>query len=126
LAVYPDQDKVNFQHNDLRRNFSPEINTAVYRIVQEALTNVARYAKVTEVEINIQANEKKLSLTVEDHGSGFDVENLAAKASTGLSGMRERARLLGGWVTIEANAGVGTKVEAEIPLVSESPITRIQ
>jgi signal transduction histidine kinase len=108
--------KVNFEHSGLQRKFNPDINTAVYRIIQEALTNVARYARVTEADIEIRADDEKLSLRVEDRGSGFDVEKLAAKASTGLSGMRERAQLLAGRVAIEAIPGKGTKVVAEIPL----------
>ncbi len=108
--------KVHFEHEGLQRTFSPELNTAVYRIIQEALTNVARYAKVNEVNIRIKVDNDLISLQVEDHGCGFSPAKLSAKSSTGLSGMRERAQLLGGSLMIQTSPGTGTQILAEIPL----------
>jgi signal transduction histidine kinase len=108
--------KINFEHAGLQRNFQPDINTGVYRIIQEALTNVARYAEVNEVDVLIQADDNRISLVVQDQGTGFEVARLAAKASAGLSGMRERAQLLGGTVAIDTSPGKGTRLVAELPL----------
>jgi signal transduction histidine kinase/DNA-binding response OmpR family regulator len=114
------QIKVNFEHSGLQRRFTPETNTAVYRIVQEALTNVARYAKVNEVEVRIWADDSIMSLEVKDRGCGFDVSKLTAKASTGISGMRERAQMLGGNLMINSSTGAGTCLTAEVPILKES------
>lgn len=108
--------KINFEHSGLQRHFQPDINTGVYRIVQEALTNVARYAEVHSVDVCIQADNRNISLVVQDRGTGFDVSKLGAKASAGLSGMRERAQLLGGSIKINASPGNGTRLSAQLPL----------
>ena len=110
------QIKVNFKHTGLQQNFIPEINTAVYRIVQEALTNVARYARVNEVCINLQVANGIIFMKIEDYGSGFDFSRMTGKACAGLSGMRERAHLLGGKLSIKTSPGKGTCITAEIPL----------
>lgn len=108
---------VVFEHSGLDRRFPPEIETAAYRIVQEALTNVARHAKVTEVTARFWANQDSLGLQVEDRGVGFAVgEATAARTSTGLSSMNERAFLLRGRLTVESSPGAGTSLMAELPL----------
>ncbi len=114
------QVKVHFRHNCQEENFRPDINTAVYRIVQEALTNVARHARVKEVNVVIQASPKSVYLKIEDHGCGFEWSRIAKKACIGLSGMRERAELSGGKLTISTSPGNGTCITAEIPT---TPIT---
>jgi signal transduction histidine kinase len=106
---------VNFNHQGLEGKHNPDISTTVYRVVQEALNNVARYAKVTEVDVSIQAQENTINLKIEDRGCGFDIASASAKGSSGLSGMRERAQSVGGILTIEARPGVGTKITAELP-----------
>ncbi len=99
------------------RRFMTEVETAAYRIVQESLTNVARYAGVEQVTVRTWADEHTLNLQVEDSGTGFDVEAaLTAGTSSGLAGMRERANLLGGWLTIESDPGQGTLITAGFPL----------
>ena len=87
------------------------------RLIQEALTNVARHAGVSEVIVQIYVSEGTLSLYVVDTGAGFDVEKaLAAGDSTGLAGMRERADLLDGTLTIDSLPGEGTTVHADLPI----------
>jgi two-component system, NarL family, sensor histidine kinase UhpB len=112
--------RIRFDHRGLDRQLPPPVNTAVYRIVQEALTNIARYAKVDEANIEIVADGDRLSVEITDRGAGFDPEKLLANASTGLSGMRERAHLLGGRLTVETTPGKGTRLSAELPLPPES------
>ncbi|MFQ6101933.1 MAG: PAS domain S-box protein [Anaerolineae bacterium] len=112
--------RVVFKHAGLEgRRFVPEVETAAYRIVQEALTNVARHAGVSEVTARLWADQDTLGVQIEDQGTGFDVESaLAAGTSSGLSGMHERAALLSGQLTVESAPGAGTRLTAEFPLTA--------
>lgn len=112
--------RVNFKHTGLAsRRFTPEIETAAYRVVQEALTNVVRHSKAVEVTVRLWTSRNMLSVQIEDLGAGFEPEKaLAAGASSGLSGMRERAALLGGQFRIESTPGSGTHLTAEFPITS--------
>jgi signal transduction histidine kinase len=114
--------RVDFRHDGVEgRRFRGEIETAVFRIVQEALTNVARHARVEDATVYVWANSEIIGAQVKDSGVGFSQEVLAATASTGLHGMRERATLLGGQLTLESTPGVGTHVRVEIPLEEHPP-----
>jgi Na+/proline symporter len=86
------------------------IATAAYRITQEALTNVARHAGATQVEISLRLNGPELTLTIEDNGLGLNPDGLEDAAGMGIRGMRERANLLGGMVEISSGEGSGTSV----------------
>lgn len=109
--------RVIFKHTGLNQRVNLEAETAIYRIVQEALTNVVRHAKVSEVTVRIWLDEKMLGVQVEDHGIGFNSEALLnTGTSSGLAGMRERAVLLGGQFTIETSPGAGTRLTAELPI----------
>lgn len=110
--------RIRFEHTGIEgRRFPPEMETAAYRVVQEALTNVARHAGAEEGTARLWADELVLGVQVEDRGKGFLVEpTLAAQTSTGLLGMRERAELLGGRLTVESTPGKGTRVTVEFPL----------
>jgi signal transduction histidine kinase len=94
----------------------PEIETAAYRIIQEGLTNVARHGRVDRVEVDIRTDEKVLVIKIKDQGVGFDPDSLAPSCTGGLSGMRERAFMLGGRLNIESASGTGTVLIAELPL----------
>lgn len=109
---------VSFKHSGIEgRRFDPEIETAVYRIVQEALTNVARHAKEKEVTVRLWAKQDMLKAQIEDRGIGFDPKIvLSNSVSIGLSGMRKRAALLGGNLEFHSVRGNGTSVIAELPL----------
>jgi signal transduction histidine kinase len=108
--------RVEFSHSGLDGRFSPEIETACFRIVQEALTNVARHARISEAKVEIRADGDHLRLQIDDRGAGFDPELALAGRSSGLTGMRERARLLGGRLRIESARGNGTQLLADLPL----------
>jgi len=108
--------KITFEHSGLNRKFSPQINIAIYRIVQEALTNIARHAKTDAADINIRADAKSINLVIKDRGAGFNMANLLKGTSTGLSGMRERVLVLGGTFNIESHSNMGTNLTAKIPL----------
>jgi PAS domain S-box-containing protein len=99
------------------RRFPTEIETAAYRITQEALTNVARHAAVHQATVRVWCSGSTLGVQVEDAGRGFDCPaKMAAPGSSGLLGMSERAALLGGSLSIESEPGAGTRVTAEFPL----------
>jgi PAS domain S-box-containing protein len=88
---------------------------ALFRILQEALTNAARHSGAAAVEIRLGAEAGRVLLEVADDGRGIADDRIAASTSLGLLGMRERARLLGGEVTIRRNPGAGTTVAVILP-----------
>ncbi|HYR30059.1 MAG TPA: ATP-binding protein, partial [Thermoanaerobaculia bacterium] len=94
--------------------FRSEVEVAGYRIVQEALTNVARHAAVRHASVTVEAGDGTLQVLVEDEGVGFDVS--AVRAGAGLGGMRERVAILGGELEIVSAPGSGTRVSAQLPL----------
>jgi len=113
---------VHLEHSGLDRRFAPETETCAYRIAQEALTNVARYGGVDEVTVRLWATEDVLGVQVEDHGVGFDPEVVLGTGSTGgLAGLRERAALLNGHLTVETGPGRGVRLTAEVPLHGSLP-----
>ena len=92
-----------------------ETETALYRIVQEALTNVLKHAEATRVTVRLSQTEKVVALIVQDNGKGFELESVR-DGGLGLIGMRERVGLLGGRLTVESSEGAGTMLKAEVPL----------
>lgn len=110
--------RVLFKHSGIEgRRFASEVETAAYRIAQEALTNVARHAGVGAATLRVWTNHHTLNLQIEDQGRGFDPEAVLATSHTsGMAGMRERTMLLGGQLTIESNFGSGTSLTAELSI----------
>ena len=101
--------------------FDPNVETAAYRIIQEGLTNAARYAETDHVQVRLSVYEDILYLRIEDQGVGFDPEfKLAAATSNGLTGMQERAALLGGKLKIVSSPKNGTQIFVEIPVREEA------
>ena len=89
---------------------------AMFRILQEALTNVARHAHAGAVRIGVRQRGRMLTLTIRDNGRGITKAELSSVESIGLLGMTERARLLGGRVTIAGSPGRGTAVTVTVPI----------
>jgi signal transduction histidine kinase len=96
-----------------------EAETALYRIVQEALTNVVKHASARHVSITLVRKEGSAVVVVEDDGEGFEADSTRAGA-LGLVGMRERVALVGGRLTVESSPGSGTTLVAEVPLGQDS------
>ncbi len=118
---------VNIQPEGLGSSRLPSpVETALYRIVQEALTNIARHAAAKTIRIALTRRPVGVHMIVEDDGCGFDVETTLRTSNTsghlGLYGMRERAKLLGGSVTLRSMRGKGTTVSVRIPLEGKAPI----
>jgi signal transduction histidine kinase len=90
----------------------------VYRIVQESLTNIVRHAQASEANISLTMDDRQITLRVEDNGKGFDPAAMDSN-SLGIIGMRERARLIGGSLSILQSTVAGTVVEAIIPVSRE-------
>jgi PAS domain S-box-containing protein len=110
--------RVDFHHAGLDRRYPLQVEVAAFRVVQEALTNVARHAGVPEATVHVWTDEGRLGVRVEDRGTGFEVAAPRAGTSTGLQGMRERVGLLGGRLTIESTPGSGTQLTADLPLAA--------
>ena len=106
-------------HGD-RRRLSPETELALFRIVQEALSNVRRHSQASRVVTAVEFGEGRVTLTVDDNGRGFELpgrtDDLATTGKLGLIGMHERARLLNGTLTMHSEPGKGTTMTVDVPV----------
>lgn len=110
--------RIQFEKPDLVGRLPAEVETAAYRIVQEALTNVARHSGAREATVRLWCVNRCLYVQIADNGCGFDFPaTTTTGASSGLSGMQERTELLGGRLKVESSPGAGTRVTAELPMV---------
>ena len=98
---------------------APDEEIAIYRIAQEALANVARHADATSVEVNLRTDDEGVELVVRDDGRGFEKHKTGSGSANGgglgLGGMAERARLVGGELTIDSRPGIGTELCLRVP-----------
>lgn len=114
--------KVNFEVHHLKEGerFFPEVEISLYRIVQEALSNIVKHADAREVKISLAYEQDELSLSVQDDGKGFDPDILdeyqVANNSLGIAGMQERAELLGGTFEITSAWKEGTRIVVRVPV----------
>jgi signal transduction histidine kinase len=110
--------QVNFRSDEFAARFPAEIETTAFRIIQEALTNVARYAQVENVFVGLVLQESTLWVEVLDKGRGFDASGFQEKPTAGLGGMRERANLVGGYLAVNSYLNQGTQILAALPLTN--------
>jgi PAS domain S-box-containing protein len=101
------------------REIPPRLNTGLFRIFQESLTNVARHAEAKKIVSSLKFEQNKLILTITDDGKGFTVRNIETKKTLGLFGMKERTLEMGGMYQIKSSPGKGTTVSVMIPLNGE-------
>ena len=116
---------VDFRHHGLDRRLYAETERAVYRIVQEALTNVARHAKATAGVVRLTTHPALLTVTIEDNGGGFDVDDVerpGKRRGLGLLSIRERVAGLNGSVRIDSTPGGGSRIEVALPNVEPPQI----
>jgi two-component system sensor histidine kinase UhpB len=110
---------VDLQQEAMAKRLPQAVELAGYRIVQEALTNIAKHARATTCRIVLRRQNGDLEITVEDDGRGFDPSDLrATERGLGLVGMHERAALLDGRVALESTLGVGTSVKVRLPVIN--------
>jgi len=109
----------SFDIDDIKGLFSLDTELIIYRILQEALTNIGKYSQATQVSVSIQRKEHQVWFSVEDNGKGFEVEQILArrgrKRGLGLASMEERARMLGGSFHLWSKPDAGTKVHILVP-----------
>lgn len=101
-------------HIEVKRSFPPELNIVIYRIIQEALTNITKYANANEVKIKLQTLPTELILMIQDNGKGFNFSQNTT--GFGLQGMRERALAQGGKFEIHTLPGNGCRITAKFPI----------
>jgi signal transduction histidine kinase len=106
--------KVSFRSEGVNKRLSPNVETVLYRIVQEALTNIVRHAQASQVDVVLMVRDGKLIVIVEDDGNGFDPEKVPPGEHLGLFGMRERAEMIDGKLVIESSPGRGTTIMVEV------------
>jgi len=94
----------------------PAVETALYRIIQEALTNIARHASAQSASILVERRQNTVIAVIEDNGIGFDPHHNSNHQRIGILGMQERAKQLGGQLKIESSPGQGTSIFVEIPV----------
>jgi len=111
--------EVSIQHSGLDNRLRPEVETAVYRNVQEALTNVARHSGATRAAVHVVATGGHTQMRVADEGRGFDPSDQAQATSSGLIGMRQRAESAGGTLRVVSGKNKGTVVTAHFPVRAE-------
>jgi signal transduction histidine kinase len=99
------------------KRLPPTVEINLYRIVQEALTNVIRHAQATHVGVLLKRRHDQMVIIVEDNGIGFEPEKVVQSGRLGLLGMHERAEMLGGALTVESTVGTGTTIFVEVPYV---------
>lgn len=109
----------HFETLGLEERLTPELETTLFRVVQEALTNVARHAQASQVQLRLERKGTTIVAAIQDNGQGFDVAQVvnhnASASGAGLLGMRERVTLLGGRFKIKSQPGQGTQLFIELP-----------
>ena len=107
---------VEFVVEGLEERLPADLETALYRIVQEACTNMVRYAAATRASVSLRRTEDAVQVRVQDDGRGFDVAEALSRGRLGLMGMRERAEALGGEFTVESACGHGARLSVDVPV----------
>jgi two-component system sensor histidine kinase UhpB len=109
----------NFEAMGFEEKLSPQIETAFYRIIQEALNNIAKHAQADRVEISLVKRDSRIFASIQDNGKGFDLDRVLHPESPergfGIIGMKERVSLLGGQIDIQSRLRFGTLIHIEIP-----------
>jgi two-component system sensor histidine kinase DegS len=109
---------------DQRTRITEDMQSSIYRIVQESLTNIVRHAKATCADVILEWQEDKITIIVEDDGVGIDRSLPHTTSQLGLVGMQERAEMLGGNLLIDSNLNAGTTLVVEIPYADSNTHSR--
>ena len=116
LKDFQDSSKVEtkFQHDRTSYPLSKKQELCLYRVLQESLTNVSKYAKATRVDVSITAMESSFRMRIKDDGEGFDMRCGKGARGTGLLGMEERVEKVGGSFEVRSARGMGTEIIVNI------------
>jgi len=107
---------VNFEFSDVPKDTPEDVSLCLFRIVQEALSNVVKHSAAQKVRVTLTGATDRIDLRIEDSGIGFDPESSQNTATLGLISMRERVRLIGGQFSIESEPSVGTRIRVQVPI----------
>ncbi len=99
----------------------PDSQISAYRIIQESVTNILRHADASHASIRLTENDGRIDIRIEDDGNGFDTETAQQSDGLGMKSMQERARLLGGELTVQSEPGLGTRVHLVLPVRQNTP-----
>ncbi len=103
-----------------KKKYDIAMESAVFRLVQEAITNIRKHANTKKAMVKLEDNGKNLTLVIKDEGSGFEAEHDQARESYGIIGMKERVQLLGGKMEVNSQPGQGTQIIITVPLEGEA------
>ncbi|CAN5432357.1 hypothetical protein BH11BAC1_BH11BAC1_02820 [soil metagenome] len=107
-------------------SFEKNLSTGIFRVFQETLTNVARHAHASKIVTSFDRRDENFVLRVSDNGKGFDEKEIKSKRTLGLVGMKERAKMFGGNLSVQSESGKGTVITLSVPMrISESTITEV-
>ena len=107
---------MEFHSERLPSSIAPDISLCLFRVAQESLRNIGKHAGAKEVRLRLKRIGTDLLLSIDDIGDGFDLDEIRGKGGLGLISMEERVRLAHGRFRIQSQPGVGTTVEARVPL----------
>jgi signal transduction histidine kinase len=110
---------IRYEPKDIPPKIPRDISICLFRIVQEGLRNIARHAKVEEAQVRLVGSDKRITLTIEDSGIGFEPAKARGEAGLGLVSMEERVRLIQGELRVKSKPGEGTVINVTAPLQGE-------
>jgi signal transduction histidine kinase len=108
--------EIVFQSEDVPRDLPKEVSLCLFRVLQEALQNGVKHSRSRRFEVSVTATLTEIQLSVHDSGIGFDPETVVSDHGLGLTSMKERLKLVGGWLSVESKLEQGTTVHARVPL----------
>lgn len=115
--------RTSLASNNQQLHAGKAIELTAYRTAQEALTNISKYAKCSEVKIDLSDAEDVLTLEISDNGQGISQQNLENPTAFGIRGLKERAKVVGGWLDLSTREGVGTTIILSVPLGAQGSST---
>jgi signal transduction histidine kinase len=111
---------VDFTDRDVPDGLSRQVSLSLFRVVQEALHNAAKYSGVKQFEVNLKGKSGEIQLEISDQGVGFDAASVKNREGLGLVSMQERIHLINGTINIESKPNAGTRVRAHVPVGQQS------
>jgi signal transduction histidine kinase len=108
--------KIGFHSEDIPADLSPEVSLCLYRVLQECLQNAMKHSGSRDFQVSLKGGSGEIELNVMDWGTGFEPEQAFNGRGIGLSSMKERLKLVNGVLSIDSEPGLGTRINARVPL----------